>query len=98
MTTRTHRPSPQESERLADVFASDDLDLSRASVWTDPRLEQLLQGVQARASAEQTILDGVRSARAEGTPWAMIAGVLGVSHQAAMKRFKPLLADPQGTP
>jgi len=46
------------------------------------------RAVRARAEAEAEIERAVVRARGEGATWVEIATALGVSHQAAMKRFR----------
>lgn len=50
-------------------------------------LRQLGRAVDARDAADDAIRDAVARARTEGHSWATIGAVLGVSRQAALKRF-----------
>jgi len=91
MKTTKHIPTDAELEQLAEKWATQGPDLSHATVWTDPGIAGLLAATRARHEADARVLEEVRKARADGVPWAKIAAVLGVSHQAAMKKYKPLL-------
>jgi len=61
----------------------DDLEVRGRQVVSD-----IERAVRARAEAEAEIERAVVQARAEGATWVEIATALGVSHQAAMKRFR----------
>ena len=91
-TTGGQPRTDADYDAVADTFASDDLDVRAADVWTHPHLVGLIAAVEAKREAEAAVVTHVRQAREQKVPWTMIAAVLGVSHQAAMKRFKPLLA------
>ena len=49
--------------------------------------EQLRAVVALRQQCDRWELDAVRRLRATGTSWPDIGAILGVSHQAARKRF-----------
>ncbi|NLG22081.1 MAG: hypothetical protein GX555_11715 [Actinomycetales bacterium] len=53
----------------------------------DP-LRALHWAAQFRAYLDQQLADVVAEAREAGATWTQIGDALGVSHQAAMKRFK----------
>ena len=73
-------------EELAARFEEFDFDQA-ASTGRDP-LRALHWASQFRAYAEQQLVDVVAEARASGATWSQIGAALGVSHQAAMKRYK----------
>lgn len=55
----------------------------------------LAEAVADRDRAEDQVLAAVREARGRGVPWVLIASALGVSHQGARKRYKPLVEPEQ---
>jgi hypothetical protein len=60
-------------------------------------LTELGKSVEAVAKAERRQLDDVRKARAAGCTWEQIGSVLGVTNQAAHKRFAHLVDSGQPT-
>lgn len=50
-------------------------------------LAELEAAVRDRQAAEDRVESAVRDARSAGLPWTAIAVGLGVSHQAAIKKF-----------
>lgn len=57
----------------------------------DPEdLEQLLA---IRAEVDHAIVEAVRGLRASGYTWEQIGAVMGVTRQAVLMRFNPLLAE-----
>jgi len=58
-----------------------------ASTGRDP-LRALHWAAQFRAYIDQQLGEVVREARDSGATWTQIGDALGVSHQAAMKRYK----------
>jgi predicted ArsR family transcriptional regulator len=71
----------------------------RAPGVTDSvHLSELADAAGYRDLAERMIEAAVFAARAEGATWAQIADALGVSHQAARKRFRALCEDRNGVP
>lgn len=73
-------------EELAAHFENFDLD-NASSTGRDP-LRALHWAAQFREYVEQQLFDVVAEARESGATWTQIGNALGVSHQAAMKRFK----------
>ena len=81
MTTRK-----SVDDELAAHFEGFDFD-SAESTGRDP-LRALHWAVQFREYVDQQLVDVVAEARASGATWSQIGSALGVSHQAAMKRYK----------
>ncbi len=50
-------------------------------------MDQVLSAARATTTAEAALHDAVGHARQAQIPWAIIAAALGVSRQAAQKRF-----------
>ena len=73
-------------EELANYFESFDLDTA-VSAGRDP-LRALHWAAQFREYIDQQLVDVVNEARESGATWTQIGDALGVSHQAAMKRYK----------
>jgi predicted ArsR family transcriptional regulator len=61
-------------------------------------LSELRDAAGYRDLVERMINSAVFAARQEGATWAQIADALGVSHQAARKRFRALCEDRNGVP
>jgi hypothetical protein len=61
---------------------------NRAKMRDRSAIADIEQAVAAREVAERAIEAAVVTARADGVPWVAIAVGLGVSHQAAMKRYR----------
>lgn len=80
-------PHPVDAE-LLDAIERDS-DIPVGSPLDGAVLRQLGRAVDARVDAEATIRSAVTQARADGHSWATIGAVLGVSRQAAIKRFGP---------
>lgn len=66
----------------------ENLDPDEAVVRDRSAVTDIEQAVAARRMAEDAVEAGVRRARRAGVTWTEIAAALGVSHQAAMKRFR----------
>jgi hypothetical protein len=73
-------------EELAAYFADSDPD-DAVSGGRNP-LRALHWAAQFREYIEQQLVDVVNEAREAGATWTQIGAALGVSHQAAMKRYK----------
>ena len=80
------KKSQDSDEELAAYFESFDFD-SSVSGGRNP-LRALHWAAQFREYVDQQLIDVVAEARASGATWSQIGDALGVSHQAAMKRFK----------
>lgn len=76
-----------DSEALAALEA---IDPATTPSFTRGDVAPIAAAVAERDDAERRILDAVREARARRVPWTMIASALGVTHQAARQRYKPL--------
>lgn len=50
-------------------------------------LRAIVAGVQARHEAQARIDEAVAQAREQGASWTVIGAMLGVSRQAALKRY-----------
>lgn len=59
---------------------------------TWPPLMLLLEAVRAKETAVRLERDAVLAARREGMSWPRIGAALGISHQAAMKKYAALAA------
>lgn len=73
-------------DELASRFEDFDVDAAVSS-GRDP-LRALHWAAQFREYIDQELSDVVAEARESGATWTQIGEALGVSHQAAMKRFK----------
>ena len=73
-------------EDLTTYFEAFDFD-DATSVGLSP-LRALHWATQFREHIDQQLTDVVHEARESGATWTQIGDALGVSHQAAMKRFK----------
>lgn len=81
------------TKRLTDEEALarfESLDPAAAIVHDRSDVAAVAAAVTARNSAEEQLLAAVRDARARQVPWVLIASALGVSHQAARQKYKPL--------
>lgn len=81
------------TKRLTDEEALarlENLDPATASMHDRSDLAAIAAAVAARDAADEQLLVAVRDARARHVPWVMIASALGVTHQAARQKYKPL--------
>lgn len=77
--------------RMPDAEAAErfkNLDPRAATVRDRTAVADIEQAVYARKVAEDAIEEAVRRARHSGITWTEIASALGVTHQAAMKRYR----------
>lgn len=82
--TRTRAQRAQALEEWADRVAPDDL------VEADTSALRLISELASRRDAiDEQLVAAVRSARAEGRSWSMIGTMLGVSKQAAQRKYGP---------
>lgn len=70
----------------------EDFDPQAATVRDRTAVADIEQAVHARKVAEEATEEAVRRARQDGITWTEIASALGVSHQAAMKRYRDKVA------
>lgn len=81
--TKVKLSDEEAAARFEDGFEPD---------WENARdrsaLTELEEAVRARRRAEDAVEAAVRRARADGLTWVEISSGLGVSHQAAMKRYR----------
>lgn len=66
----------------------EDLEPENATVRDRSAVADIEQAVAARRVAERATEAAVRRARHDGVTWTEIAVALGVTHQAAIKRFR----------
>jgi hypothetical protein len=76
-----------DAEALAALEA---IDPAAAIVHDRSDVAGLTAAVAARSAADDLVLAAVREARARGVSWVMIAWALGVSPQAAHKKYRHL--------
>lgn len=82
--TRTRAQRAQALEEWVDRVAPDDL------VEADTSALRLISELASRRDAiDEQLVAAVRSARAEGRSWSMIGTMLGVSKQAAQRKYGP---------
>jgi len=84
--TRMGKKKTRSDEELAVYFEDFDFDGAQSSGRSP--LRALHWAVQFRAYIDEQLVDVVREARASGATWSQIGDALGVSHQAAMKRYR----------
>lgn len=82
-------PSPEDDGTAAEALARA---ISELGVDLEPTsVEDYVALVQAAARMEETasalLRDAVSSARSAGTPWSAVGNALGMTRQAAQKRF-----------
>lgn len=82
MTTKTKLTDEEALARLERLDPKSDVVRDRTAV------AGIEAGVRARNLAEHAIEAAVRDARSHGVTWTEIAAALGVSHQAAMKKYR----------
>lgn len=73
----------QAVERLMDLNPDD----PAVQVGERTDIAEIEAAVAARREAEERVATAVRSARAAGMTWTVVGIALGVSHQAAIKRY-----------
>jgi hypothetical protein len=73
-------------EELTAYF--EDFDFDAAESTGRSPLRALHWAAQFRTYIDEQLVDVVNEAREAGATWAQIGKALGVSHQAAMKRYK----------
>lgn len=86
MTVNPMAKQHLSDEELAAYFEHFDPQ-DAVSTGRDP-LRALHWAAQFRAYIDQQLGEVVREARDSGATWTQIGDALGVSHQAAMKRYK----------
>jgi hypothetical protein len=80
MTTRAEKAAALE--RWADEVPADDLNVIDTSV-----LQTLGRLAEQRAALDDEVAEAVRQARAEKRTWSEIGAMLGVSKQAAQRKY-----------
>lgn len=66
----------------------ENFDPQAATVRDRTAVADIKQAVHARHIAEDATTEAVRRARHNGVTWTEIASALGVTHQAAIKRYR----------
>jgi hypothetical protein len=82
------------ADDLAKRFEDWESDASRT--FDAAPLREVRACLIARAEAEKALIRAVAGARQAGLPWASIAMVLGVSAEAARKKYGDLIKSPPG--
>ena len=81
------------TKRLTDeeaIARLENLDPATAIAHDQSDVAAIAAAVAARDAADEQLLAAVRDARARQVPWVLIASALGVTHQAARQKYKPL--------
>ncbi|MCG2799577.1 MAG: hypothetical protein L6367_13710 [Cellulomonas sp.] len=73
----------------------EEIDPATARMHDRRDVTAIAEAVAVRDHADDELLAAVREARGRGVPWVLIASALGVSHQGARKRYKPLVEPDQ---
>ena len=77
-----------EAEMLHEIeTANDGAGPDPIATFEGDALQAILASVRARNDAQARIDAAVAQARAEGASWTVIGAMLGVSRQAALKRY-----------
>ncbi|WP_454294210.1 hypothetical protein [Salana multivorans] len=67
--------------------------------WSDrPLLNTIDAALTDLENAEQRLLDSIRAAHQAGESWGMIGMVLGISWQAAHRKYAVLVRDEESSP
>ena len=77
----------RHAEELADLIASDDVTLDRASPEVTSAYKALLEAVIERGKAEESVSRAVANLRNVGGSWNLVGPALGVSRQSARERY-----------
>lgn len=83
MTKKTEEQMLEEIER-----ADEGRGLDPIATFEGPALAAIMSALRDRNEAQARIDAAVMQARDEGASWAAIGAVLGVSRQAALKRYR----------
>ncbi len=83
------RQSAAEDGDAALLARLEELDPASSVVRDRSAVAGIEQAVAERHAAERAVESAVRDARALGVTWTEIGAALGVSHQAAIKRYSP---------
>lgn len=83
--------SPTRAQRAAalEVWA-DDVDTSDLAEIDTDELKAIAQYAERRDRLETALTDAVRAARRKGSSWSEIGAMLGVSKQAAQRKYAKL--------
>jgi len=84
---RTRADRDAALERWAERVKSEDLTETETSA-----LREIAELVKQRNEVDDKILDAVRSARRSKRSWSEIGAMLGVSKQAAQRKYGPLVS------
>lgn len=77
-----------DAEALARL---EQLDTETGVVRDRSAVDDIAAAVRARDEANEAIEAGVRAAREDRVTWVEIGAALGVSHQAAMQRYRDVV-------
>ena len=83
MATKTKTSDEAAAQRFVEM------DPAKAKRFDRADLSSIENAVARRTQAQADIDTAVYAARERGIPWTAIGLALGVSHQAAMQRYKP---------
>lgn len=91
--TKTKISDAEALERFENFDPDED-----ATVRDRTAVADIEQAVYARKVAEAATEEAVRQARHNGITWTEIASALGVSHQAAIKRYRDKVSETDSAP
>lgn len=87
MTAKSRAERAEALERWADIVEADDL-----SPADTEALRRIADLSNRRRRIDEQLVDAVASARASDRSWSEIGAMLGVSKQAAQRKYGPLVA------
>jgi hypothetical protein len=83
--------SPTRAQRAAALETwADDVDTSDLAEIDTDELKAIAQYAERRDRLETALTDAVRAARRKGSSWSEIGAMLGVSKQAAQRKYAKL--------
>lgn len=86
--TTTHRQRAAALERWADEVTTEDLVEANTGALRD-----IAELVEQRDSVDTALLDAIRDARKADRSWSEIGAMLGVSKEAAQRKYAPKLSN-----
>jgi hypothetical protein len=87
MTAKSRAERAEALERWADTVAADDLIPADTEA-----LRWIAELANRRSRIDEQLVDAVAAARAANRSWSEIGAMLGVSKQAAQRKYGPLVA------